>query len=153
MSWHSLFAPLPDDAVVRTRLVVPPELAAKPEMSAIAGWRQVTWEMSAGDAGLRHILVVLDQTGRPISAGDHVMTCGAVADDPTLTRFEHESVGGRLEEDGAFNGTYHWMVFVRPNESDAEEQDPVESRSRKPTDGEIAALRSIVATVMAKASG
>ena len=152
MSWHSLLAALPDDAVVKSQPVVPSELAAKSEMSPIAGWRQITCEMSAGEAGLRHVLVVLDETGRPISAGDHVMTCQPVEGSPALTRYEHESVGGRLEQDGPFNGTYHRMVFVRPADSDAEDQEPVESHSRPPTTDETVALKAIVATVMARAS-
>jgi hypothetical protein len=150
MSWHSLLAALPDDAAVKSQPVVPPERAGTPEMAAIAGWRQITCHMSGGEAGLRHLLVVLDATGRPISAGDHVMTCQPVEGEPTLTRFEHESIGGRLEEDGTFNGTHWLMVYVRPDDSDAEDHEPVESHSRPPTPEEVSALKSIVASLLAK---
>ena len=145
MPWHTLLAPLPSDATIKKQPVASPELAATTDVSAIAGWQQLTCEMSAGPAGLRHLLVVLDQTGRPISAGDHVLRCTPV--DADLTRFEHESVGGRLEEDGTFNGTYHWMVFVRPDDSD-EESEPVEANSRRPTSEEVHALKALVAAVI-----
>ena len=149
MSWHSLLAALPDDAAVKSKPVASPELAATTDVSAIAGWRQITCEMSAGKDGLRHVLIVLDATGRPISAGDHVLTCEPVDGKPLLTRFVHESVGGRLEEDGTFNGTYHRMVFERPDESD-EDHEPIESHSRPPTVDEVVALKSIVASLLAK---
>ena len=106
--------------------------------------------MSAGAAGLRHVMVVLDAAGRPISAGDHVLTCKPVEGDAGLTRFEHESIGGRIEEDGTFNGTHWLMIYERPEESDAEDYEPIESHSRKPTDDESSALKSIVAIVLAK---
>ncbi len=149
MSWHSLLAPLPDDAVVKSRPVASPELAATTDISAIAGWLQITCEMSAGKDGLRHVLLVLDATGQPISAGDHVMTCEPVEAEPSLTRYVHESVGGRLEANGAFNGTYHRMVFVRPDDSD-EDHEPIESHSRPPTGDEVVALKSIVAVLLTK---
>ena len=145
MSWHSLLAPLPGDAVVKTQPVASPELAATVDVSTIAGWTQVTCELSAGEAGLRHVMVTLDETGRPISAGDHVLRCSPA--DGGLTRFEHESIGGRLEEDGGFVGTYHWTVYVQPDDSDAQ-TDPTESSSRKPTDLEIAALHDLVASLL-----
>jgi hypothetical protein len=149
MSWHSLLAPLPDDAVVESKPVASPELAATTDISPIAGWSQITCLMSAGEAGLRHLLVVLDATGRPISAGDHVMTCQPVQGDPPTTRYVHQSLGGRLEEDGTFNGTYHRIVVVRPDDSD-EDHEPNESHSRPPTVDEVAALKSIVATLLKK---
>ena len=152
MSWHTLLSALPDGAVVNSQPVIPSERAGQPEMSPIVGWRQITCIMSAGEAGLRHVLVVLDETGRPISASDHVMTCHAIEGEPTLTRYEHESIGGRLEQDGTFTGTYHRMIFVRPTDSEAEDYGPVESYNRPPTTDEIDALKAIVASVMAKAS-
>ena len=152
MSWHSLLAALPNDAELKSQPVVPPELAAKAEMAAVAGWRQVTCEMSAGEAGLRHVLVVLDETGRPISAGDHVLTCRPIEGSPALTRYEHESVGGRLEQDGTFNGTYHRMVFIQPTDSDAEDHEAIESHSRPPTLEETVALKAIVASIMARSA-
>ena len=125
---------------------MPPALAGDPVVSPISGWQQVTCELSAGKDGLRHVMVVLDAGGRPISAGDHVLTCSPVERDATLTRFEHESVGGRLEEDGSFNGTHWLMVYERPEDSDAEDYQPIESRSRKPTDTETTALKSMVSS-------
>jgi hypothetical protein len=144
MTWHKLLAPIPEGTSIKLQPVASPELAATTDVSAIAGWLQLTCEMSAGAAGLRHLLVVLDQTGRPISAGDHVLRCSPAGEG--LTRYEHESVGGRLEEDGTFNGTYHWMVFVGPDNAD-EQSDPIEANSRRPTPEEIEALKGLVATM------
>lgn len=144
MTWQKLLSALPEDAVINLKPVASPELAATTDVSAIAGWQQLTCEMSAGADGLRHVLVVLDQTGRPISASDHVLRCTPAGDG--LTRYEHESVGGRLEEDGTFNGTYHWMVFVGPDDAD-EHSDPIESNSRRPTPEETQALKDLVATL------
>jgi hypothetical protein len=142
MTWHKLLAPIPESTVIKSQPVASPELAATTDVSAIAGWQQLTCMMSAGAEGLRHVLVVLDQTGRPISASDHVLRCTPAGDG--LTRYEHESVGGRLEEDGTFNGTYHWTVFVGPDDAD-EHSDPVESNSRRPTPEETVALKDLVA--------
>ena len=147
--WHALLSPLPDEAVVTTTAIN--DSVNPPESSPIAGWRQVTCMLSAGADGLRHLLVVLDATGRPISAADHVLRCRPVEGTPSLTRFEHESIGGRLEEDGLFRGTYHWMVFVRPDDSD-EDGPPNESSSRAPTVDEIVKLRSIVGQLVGQAS-
>ena len=148
MTWHKLLSPIPEGTIVKSQPVASPELAATTDVSAIAGWRQLTCMMSAGADGLRHVLVVLDQTGRPISAGDHVLRCTPAGDG--LTRYEHESVGVRLEEDGTFNGTYHWMVLVGP---DADEQsEPVQASSRRPTPEETQALKDIVAVMVAFAT-
>ena len=148
VDWHRLLAPLPRETQVKSRPVASPELAATTDVSAIAGWQQLTCELSAGEAGLRHLLVVLDQTGRPISAGDHVLRC--LPADGGLTRYEHESVGGRLEEDGTFRGTWHRTVFLRSEDSD-DEIPPIESASRPPTPDETASLRSLVSEILARA--
>ena len=62
--WQVLLAPLPDEAIVRRQPVGSPEVLATPEGAAIAGWKQLTVELSAGSAGLRHVLVVLDASGQ-----------------------------------------------------------------------------------------
>src|SRR5688500_5756145 len=52
--WHALLAPIPADAVVSRKPVASPEILATPEGAAIAGWEQLTIELSAGAVGLRH---------------------------------------------------------------------------------------------------
>jgi hypothetical protein len=117
--WHALLAPLPEDVIVRRQPVGSPEVLATPEGAAIAGWEQLTVELSAGLAGLRHVLVVLDATGQPISASDTALYRVGVskteqdADTPSESvlsaEFYQESIGGRFETDGTFRGT-RWQT-------------------------------------------
>jgi hypothetical protein len=152
-TWHELLAPLPPDAVVVRRLVAPPGLAEEPGYVAIAGWEQLTVELSAGPAGMRHILVVLDGTGRPISANDHVVTCREVPNAlSTGTESVHTSLGGRLEPDGAFNGTRWRMVRVLAADVDDDQEiAPFESERSIPTPNEIARIKALMADVMRRA--
>ena len=72
--------------------------------------------------GLRHVLVVLDATGQPISASDHVLYWSKVSRidqnaDTVLgsalhAEFCQESIGGRFESDGTFRGT-RWQTVRR----------------------------------------
>ena len=79
----------------------------------IAGWTSVTLEFSAPGRGLRHLLVTLDETGRPISASDHVLFRAPNPAHPTgPADMRQESIGGRLEADGTFRGTC-WLVTGR----------------------------------------
>lgn len=121
-------------------------------MSAIAGWDQLTVELSAGSDGLRHLMVVLDATGQPISAGDHVLTIRAVRNESSgevRNEYTHESVGGRLEPDGTFNGTrWHMVRVMAPGDDVADDDPPPDARSSKPTDEEIAAIKSLVADIL-----
>jgi hypothetical protein len=60
LDWHALFAPLPEGAEV------------KRQPAGMEGWESLTIELSAGPAGLRHVMVTLAK-GQPVSAGDWVM--------------------------------------------------------------------------------
>src|SRR5205085_655891 len=73
-------APLPADALPRRQPIAAPEVLARPEAAAIADWQQLVVELSAGSAGLRILLVVLDGSGRPISASDAVLRTETVSD-------------------------------------------------------------------------
>ena len=117
-AWHALFAPLPAHAVVKRKPVGSGE--------AIAGWQSLTVELSAGPAGLRHVMVTLDASGTPISAGDWVMYATEGADGTT---YIHENVGGRLEADG---------TFMR------------ESRHSPPSPEDVEAIRNLVREVLAR---
>jgi hypothetical protein len=153
-SWHALLAPLPLEAVVSRKPVIPPERSNDPSSAAIAGWDQVTVELSAGRDGLRHLLVVLDATGQPISAGDHVLTIRALRSESGEPRneFVHDSVGGRLEPDGTFNGTrWHMVRVLAPDEEVGEDDPPAEARSAKPTEEEVAALKELVSDILRRA--
>jgi hypothetical protein len=140
--WHALLAPLPDDAVVKRRPVLPPEIAAKPESAAVAGWEQLTVELTVPCKGMRHLLVVLDATGRAISASDMVMYRAEFGEDVV---FFQETVGGRLEEDGSFRGT-RWRTLGL--ESAKEEEAKLDPSPSAPTEADAQALKGLVAEIM-----
>ena len=153
--WHALLAPLPDDAHVRRQPVGSPEVLATPEGAAIAGWEQLTVELSAGIAGLRHVLVVLDATGQPISASDHVLYWSEVsktdqnADTSSgsaiSAEFYQESIGGRFETDGTFRGT-RWQT-VGEDYGDGSEP-KMDSTPSEPSVADIAGIKALVAEII-----
>ena len=156
--WHALLAPLPTDATVARRSVAPGELRNDERMAAIAGLVQLTVELSAGNDGLRHLMVVLDAAGLPISAGDHVMTCRELPDTVTgpTTEYVHESIGGRLEADGSFNGTRWRMVRALTEDEEDVAMDDTDvagfnSKRAIPTPDEIAKLKALVADILDRA--
>ena len=147
-AWHALFAPLPPDAVPRRQPVAPPEILARPEGAAVAGWQQLVLHLSEVPTGSRTILVLLDADGRPISASDGVLY--RIEQTDGMMRFEMESVGGRLEPDGRFLGT-RWrnVSLQRENEDDAT---PLEATPSTPSDEDVAAIKALVAEVVRRAS-
>lgn len=152
-AWHALFAPLPADAVPRRGPVGPPEVLAKPEGAAIAGWEQLVIELSAGPAGLRIAMVVLDGAGQPISASDMVLyrtpITGAIGADSSGQDIEYiqESVGGRLEPDGTFRGT-RWRTVGR---APADAEDPqLEATPSEPSAGDVAGIKALVADILSR---
>jgi hypothetical protein len=134
-----LLAPLPADAVVRRQPVGTPEVLAMPEGEAIAGWEQLSVELSAGADGLRHVLIVLDESGRPISAGDSVLYCAG-------RDIRHENIGGRLEADGTFRGTRWTSIGVATEDEDVEPE--LQSTPTQPTPEEVDGMRVLVADLM-----
>jgi hypothetical protein len=144
-AWHRLLAPLPADAVPERKPVAPPEVLALPEGRAIAGWESVTLMLTDAAVGLRHLHVVLDETGRPISAGDHVFYRATSDDGPAQIR--QESIGGRLEPDGRFLGTC-WLVTGPEPADDGPPQ--WEMTPRTPTEPEVTALKGLVADLVGR---
>jgi hypothetical protein len=140
--WHALLAPLPEDAVVKRRPVAPPEITGKPEGAAIAGWEQLTVELSAAGRGMRHLLVVLDAQGTPISANDMVMYSVELGEDHV---FYQENVGGRLEADGTFRGT-RWRTLGVEGPKDEEAR--LDALPSQPSETEAQALKSLVAEIL-----
>ena len=153
--WHALLAPLPNDVIVRRQPVASPEVLSTPEAAAIAGWEQLTVELSAGLAGLRHVLVLLDATGQPISASDHVLywlevsKTGQEADSssPIIhnVKFYQESIGGRIESDGTFRGT-RWQTVGEDQPDGSEPQ--MKSTPSEPSAADIAGIKALVAEVI-----
>ena len=158
--WHALLAPLPDDATPVSQPVASPEVLATPEGAAIAGWMQLTVHLSAGAAGLRNVLVVLDAEGRAISANDTVLYRRErpAADTPTgpgsdggapEVEYLQESIGGRFGDDGGFLGTRWRSVTIER----ADEQAPrIESTPAEPARPEVEALRALVAEMLRRAA-
>ena len=143
-AWHALFAPLPPGAVVRCKPVLTAELASKPESAAIAGWQNVTVELSAGADGQRHVNVTLDASGTPISAGDWVLYCSGKP-----VQYVHENVGGRIQPDGSFLGTRWRTVAVEVPGSD--EPETRETVSSEPTPEDVAGLMRMVRELLSRA--
>ena len=143
-AWHALFAPLPDGAKVRRKPVLSKELASKPESAAIAGWQSVSVELSAGTDGLRHVMVTLDASGTPISAGDWVLYCSGKP-----VQYVHENVGGRIQPDGSFLGTRWRTVAVEVPGSD--EPETRETASSEPTPEDVAGLMRMVRELLSRA--
>lgn len=149
--WHALLAPLPVGARPVRRPIAPPEVLATAEGAAIAGWTSVTLEFSAPGRGLRHLLVTLDETGRPIGASDNVLFRAPNPEQPTgPADMRQESIGGRLETDGTFHDTC-WLVTGPEPEND--EPPAWDMRSRAPREEEIAVLKALVADLVARLDG
>jgi hypothetical protein len=120
---------------------------ARPEGAAIAGWSSITLELSAPGRGLRHLLITLDETGRPISAADHVLFAAPAEDSAGRCAIRQESIGGRLEADGTFRGTCWVTTGLEPEEGLEPDWD---MRPRAPDDAEIAALKALVAELLGR---
>lgn len=140
--WHALLAPLPEHAVVQRRPVAPPEITGKPGGGAIAGWEQLTVELSAAGRGMRHLLVVLDAQGTPISANDMVMYSAELGGEHV---FFQENVGGRLEADGSFRGT-RWRTLGVEGPKDEEAR--LDASPSQPSEAEARSLKALVAEIL-----
>jgi hypothetical protein len=145
--WLALLSPIPKHAVPQRKPVASAEQIANGTDGPIAGWTSVTLDLSDPGIGLRHFMVMLDASGKVIAAGDHVMVAHEVLRDGVeYTISDHESVGGRYEDDGSFRGT-RWRTHM---EGPADSEEPGESQSTPsaPTEEDIAALTRLVAEVL-----
>ena len=148
-AWLTLLGSLPPGGIPVRKPIGPPEVLASATGSAIAGWQNLSLEISAGPSGLRYLLIVLDETGRPIAASDHVLLrCPDPADPAAPWQMRQESIGGRIEPDGRFLGTCWIVTGPEPRE---DEEPAWESTPRTPTGEEAAALKALVAEIVARA--
>jgi hypothetical protein len=114
-------------------------------MEPIAGWETLFLELSAGSAGLRVFQVTLDAQGQTLSASDHVLFRSAPPGQPGPVQIRQESIGGRLEPDGGFRGTFWLVTGFEP----IDEEDPQwQMRPRDPTKDEVESLKLLVAEVV-----
>jgi hypothetical protein len=125
--------------------VASPALPATPDGAAIAGWVSLVLELSAGAAGQRIVQVLLDANGRPLSASDHVLFRSEPAGPRELVQIRQESIGGRLEPNGDFRGTF-WLV-TGPEPVDEGEPE-WEMTPREPTAAEVNGLKALVAQLV-----
>lgn len=149
-SWLALLSPLPESAVVQRKPVASAEQITNGTAGPIAGWQNVSVNLSEPDHGLRHVQVTLDADGRLLAGSDHVMFVRETRPDGAATLTEHLSVGGRFETDASFLGT-HWHTVLEDGGGD----DGSITRSaehRPPTADEVVALRRIVDDVLRRAS-
>lgn len=141
-SWQALLAPLPPDPLPRRVPVASAALLAAGSADAIADGENLVVELSAGPAGLRIVLVVIDGEGRLLAASDHVLF-RFPGREPVQVR--HESIGGRFEEDGTFKGTC-WLI---EGPEPVEDEEPGWTMSpRPPTARETDRLRALAAEVL-----
>lgn len=131
-AWHALLAPLPEGSVPKRAPV------------AVAGWQQLSLELSAGDAGLRHVLLVLDGKGEPVAVSDWVM----VRADHERVRYVHENLGGRFER-GKFRGARWRLVSVEDPVS--LETETAESMRSTPSAADVEAVKSLVTDLLRRA--
>ena len=154
MDWHVLLAPLPPDAVPTRQPVGSPEVLASPTGWAIAGWEQITLHLSAGRAGSRSCMAVLDGNGTLLSGSDNVLYCFGLdggprpedPDAPYLVR--QETVGGRFEPDGSFRGT-RWRTEAE-DPGGVDELDWKATKS-EPSAEEVEGLKQVVAELLRRA--
>jgi hypothetical protein len=146
--WHSLLGPLPSDAVPHRQPVASTEVLASPAGAAIAGWEQLVLHLSAGAAGLRTILVVLDGAGALLSASDVVLYHTGPDHAAGGGAMLQLSIGGRFEDDGSFHGTRWHSVAVERAGSDELEW---ESTPSQPSQDDVDGLRRVVAELMGRA--
>ena len=150
--WLALLVPLPADVKPARKPVASAEQIEAGTAGPIAGWQSITAYLSEPAYGSRHVLITLDENGELLSGGDNVMFVRETAphDDTIATVTDHESVGGRFERDGSFTGTY-WNTTLEAS-PDGEDESTVmrTAEKRAPSDDEVAALRRIIADVLAR---
>ena len=124
-------------------------MLARGTAGPIAGWQSISLHLSDPDHGSRHLLVTVDEHGKVLSAGDHVMLVRETTSDGTITISDHESIGGRYDDQGGFYGT-RWANRMEC-EPGADEGKPTRTVQSEPAEQEVVLLNGLVAELMSRA--
>jgi hypothetical protein len=153
--WHVLLGPLPAGAVPTRQPVASAEVLATPTGDVLAGWEQIALHLSAGLAGSRSCLVVLDGRGTLLSGSDHVLYRLGLHGGPPPAEpgasclIRQESVGGRFETDASFHGT-RWLSEAEDPGGDVDELEWKMTKS-EPSTEDVEGLRRVVAELLRRA--
>ena len=153
LDWHTLLGPLPNGASPIRQPVASHEVLAGPSGWAVAGWEQLVLYLSAGPAGSRTSLVVLDADGALLSASDAVLYRAGPNGSPppedcnAPALIEQESLGGRFESDGSFHGTRWRSVAQDPGGADQLEWQSTQS---EPSQDDVERLRRVAEDLIAR---
>ena len=148
--WLTLLAPLPADVVPERKPVASAEQLENGTAGPIADWQSLTVNLWVPE-GSRNLLITIDGSNRLLSAGDHVLFIRepVLRDGITVAIYEHESVGGRYEDDGSFHGT-RWQTRTEQL-GDSDDEGVTTSTPSAPSEDDIASLNRLVADVMRRA--
>lgn len=148
-TWLALLTAVPDDVVIERKPVASPQMLASGQAGPIAGWESLRVHLSH-QAGLRHLLVTIDERGALLSANDGVtLHREEMRGAECWNIYDHESLGGRFETDGSFRGT-RWVTRTEQL-GDDETAATSSSTPSTPTPEDVERLRVLVAWVMARA--
>ena len=145
--WLTLLAPIPPGVKPECKPVASAEMLANGTAGPIAGWHSLSVHLS-DPHGSRHVLITIDEHGRVLSAGDHVMRIRAVAPSGEITMADHESIGGRYDDHGVFFGT-RWINRIECEEGQDEGAMTGATKS-EPSEREVALLGALVGNLMTR---
>ena len=146
--WLALLVAIPRDAKPERKPVASAEQLARGTAGPIAGWQSISIHLSDPKLGSRHVLVTIDEHGKLLSAGDHVMRVRETSADGMITIADHESIGGRYDDDGSFYGTrWNSRIECEPGQDDGDQTSAIKS---PPSDSEVALLNGLVADLMSR---
>jgi hypothetical protein len=145
--WLALLSPLPADVVPHQQPVASAEQLANGTAGPIAGWQSISVHLGEPE-GSRHVLITLDASGKVLSAGDHVMFVRESTADGMVTISDHESVGGRYDDDGSFHGT-RWAnrIECAPGQ---DEGTPTRTVKLTPSEQDVERLNAVVADLLSR---
>jgi hypothetical protein len=143
--WLALLAAIPPRVKPERKPVASAEMLANGTAGPIAGWQSISVHMS-DELGSRHVLITIDEHGKLLSAGDHVMRVRESGADGMITISDHESIGGRYDDSGAFFGT-RWINRIECGVGEEEGKMTNASKS-EPSADEVALLNALVEDLM-----